>query len=157
MGPTVIGHACILRVVQIRPRQAQYIIDHLSTRSDRNVENVAGRYMGLEVDEDGMENAVLVVGLVEKRVFAGATFGCPFFEDTLLVDPVFGAESLPVCGASFEARSASRSSSVLERRWTCSCKMATDWMSHWTKKGHSLISILSELDCHNFARHGARG
>ena len=73
-----------------------------------SVEDATGTYTGLEIDEDGTGNVVLVVGLVEKHVFAVAAFGCPFFEDTLLVDPVFGAESLPVYGTHFEARSASR-------------------------------------------------
>ena len=39
---------------------------------------------------------MLVISLIEKRVFSVTRLGCPFFEDAFLADSVFGAETLPV-------------------------------------------------------------
>jgi hypothetical protein len=38
---------------------------------------------------------MLIISLVEKHVFAVATFGRPVLENALLADSVFGAQPLP--------------------------------------------------------------
>jgi hypothetical protein len=52
-------------------------------------------YPWFEVNEDRSRYVMLVIGLVEKHVFAVATLGRPVLEDAFFVDPVLCAQPLP--------------------------------------------------------------
>lgn len=47
---------------------------------------------------------MLIVSLVKEHVLAVAAFSGPLFQDTLLADPVFSAQTLPVHRAHFRPR-----------------------------------------------------
>jgi hypothetical protein len=62
----------------------------------------------LEINKDSTRNIMFVVCLVEKHVFAIASFGRPFLQDALLVYAVFRAQTLPVYGPHFMVGSVRR-------------------------------------------------
>ena len=111
MGPiiarttTVLGHEYVLRVVQVRKRRRQYIIDDLPRRaciciseSNDNI-SIGKTHPWLEVNENCTGNIMFIVCLIEKHVFTVAPLCRPFLEDALFVDAMLGAKPLPEDGA----------------------------------------------------------
>src|ERR1700722_886560 len=90
-------------------------------------------YSRFKINKNSTRNVMFIVCLIEKHVLSIATFGRPFFEDTLLVYTLFGPQPLPVHGTHFQGPI--RRNSLLRQ------------------PERTLIATLSKLYGHYFSRH----
>ena len=75
----MLGHVEVLRVVQVGVEPI------LNTANDP----------GLQINQEGPRDIVLIVSLVEEHVFPVVTLGCILLKDAFSADPMLHAELLP--------------------------------------------------------------
>jgi hypothetical protein len=92
-------------------------------------------YSRFKINKNSTRDVMFIVCLIEKHVLSIATFGRPFFENTLLVYTMLGTQPLPVHGTHFQG--------PIKRN------------SLPRQPERTLIATLSKLNGHYFSRHRA--